>query len=243
MKTILKKILALALLPVVLAGCTLTKTASPNQAVIGQPVTFTITLATAEGDPSGFDTIIDTLPAGVQFVSASSDQGTCTESGGTVTCEDVFVPENGTATVTIVVIPTQCGTFTNTAQDTASHSEIAAQLEFPPLTATASFTVPCTSPTAPTAAPTCPPASQEFSERRIQSGAASPSTGISNAGDNANLSPTSQQTANTGNVANEQGVVQSCSEADDIDFSGSSLTLSPSTTSESTQTIDQAAAS
>ena len=89
----------------------------------------------------------------------------------------------------------------------------------------------------------CPPTSQEFSERRITSGGASPSTGVSNAGDNANLSPTSQQAANTGNVANEQGVVQSCSEADDIDLSGSSLTLTPSTTSDSTQTIDQAAAS
>ena len=96
---------------------------------------------------------------------------------------------------------------------------------------------------APPPEPVCPPASQGFSERRIQSGPASPSTGVSNTGDNANLSPTSQQAANTGNVANEQGVVQSCSEADDIDLSGSSLTLTPSTTSDSTQTIDQAAAS
>jgi uncharacterized repeat protein (TIGR01451 family) len=240
---ILKKILALALLPVVLAGCDLTKTASPNQAAIGQPVTFTIVLTNELDFVSGTDQIIDTLPAGVQFVSASSDQGTCTESGGTVTC-DVFVAESGTATVTIVVTPTQCGNFTNTAEDTASRSPAAPQFGISPLTATASFTVPCTSPTAPTAAaPTCPPPTQEFSERRIQSGGASPSTGVSNAGDNANLSPTSQQTANTGNVANEQGVVQSCSETGDVDLSGSSLTISPSTASESTQTIDQSAAS
>src|SRR5215210_6768135 len=60
---------------------------------------------------SGTDPIIDTLPPGVQFVPASSDQGTCTaESGRPVTCV-VVVEEPGTATVTIVVIPTQCGDY------------------------------------------------------------------------------------------------------------------------------------
>src|SRR5919205_24797 len=50
--------------------------------------------------------------------------------------------------------------------------------------------------------------SQGFSERRITSGAANPATTIGNTGDNANLCPTVQQVANTGNVANEQGVTQ-----------------------------------
>src|SRR5215212_7885260 len=49
---------------------------------------------------------------------------------------------------------------------------------------------------------------QEFSERRISSGAANPTTTIRNTGDNANLCPTVQQVSNTGNVANEQGVVE-----------------------------------
>ena len=49
--------------------------------------------------------------------------------------------------------------------------------------------------------------SQEFSERRIRSGAANPVTNISNTGSNVNLCPTNQQVVNTGNVANEQGVV------------------------------------
>ena len=97
---------------------------------------------------------------------------------------------------------------------------------------------------APAAPGVCPPTtSQEFSERRIQSGAASPSTGVSNAGNNVNLSPSVQQPANTGNVANEQGVVQSCSKADDIDFTGSSLEISPSLSSDNTQTIEQVAGS
>ena len=49
---------------------------------------------------------------------------------------------------------------------------------------------------------------QEFSIRRVTSGAASPTTTIGNTGNNANLAPTVQQVANTGNVLNEQGVVQ-----------------------------------
>ena len=85
-------------------------------------------------------------------------------------------------------------------------------------------------------------ANQEFSESRITSGGAAPSFTLSNTGDNANLAPTDQQVVNTGNVANEQGVVQSGSVSDDITFSGSSIELSPSTTSDVTQTIEQSGA-
>jgi hypothetical protein len=65
---------------------------------------------------------------------------------------------------------------------------------------------------------------------------------VSNTGDNANLCPAEQQTAQTGNVANEQGVVQTGSEADDIDFTGSSITVTPSEMATCTQGIEQAAA-
>jgi hypothetical protein len=49
---------------------------------------------------------------------------------------------------------------------------------------------------------------QGFSERRITSGAANPTTTIRNTGDNANLCTPVQQVSNTGNIANEQGVVE-----------------------------------
>src|SRR5918912_839764 len=48
---------------------------------------------------------------------------------------------------------------------------------------------------------------QGFSERRITSGPANPTTTIRNTGDNANLCTPVQQVSNTGNVANEQGFV------------------------------------
>src|ERR687886_1335702 len=92
------------------------------------------------------------------------------------------------------------------------------------------------------AAPALAQVSQEQSERRITSGKSSPSFAVSNKGNNANLCPSGQQVGNTGQVANEQGAVQYKSRADDIDFSGSSLTIEPSTTAECTQTIEQTAA-
>ena len=86
------------------------------------------------------------------------------------------------------------------------------------------------------------PASQEFSERRITSGPAAPKAAVSNTGDNVDLCPAVQQTAQTGNVANEQGVIQDASKADDLDFSGSEITVTPSETATCDQTLRQSAA-
>jgi hypothetical protein len=91
------------------------------------------------------------------------------------------------------------------------------------------------------AAPALADIGQKFSEKRNTSGPASPKAAISNTGNNANLCPTAQQIANTGNVLNEQGVTQYNTDTDDIDFSGSSITIEPSTTADCTQTIEQAA--
>src|ERR687886_1817185 len=92
------------------------------------------------------------------------------------------------------------------------------------------------------AAPAVAQVGQGFSERRITSGKASPSTRISNTGDNANICAPIQQVVNTGNVANEQGITAYESRLDDVDFEGSDITLEPSETVECTQSIEQAAA-
>jgi hypothetical protein len=97
------------------------------------------------------------------------------------------------------------------------------------------------------AAPAIAQVAQGFSERRITSGSATPKVEIKNSGDNVDLCAAPQQIAQTGNVANEQGVVQYFSTADDLDFTGSSLTVgtenAPADLSVTcTQTIEQAAA-
>ncbi|MDQ3832524.1 MAG: hypothetical protein M3315_02610 [Actinomycetota bacterium] len=89
--------------------------------------------------------------------------------------------------------------------------------------------------------PDNPSVSQEFSERRIQSGSASPSSSFSNSGDNVNACPTNQQVVNTGNVANQQGVTQYNSTTDDIDVTGSSINITSDQTVTCDQTLNQAA--
>ena len=92
------------------------------------------------------------------------------------------------------------------------------------------------------AAPALAQVSNEFSERRDTSGTAAPKVAISNKGNNANLCTALQQAAQTGQVLNEQGVVQYVSKADDLELAGSELGLTPSETAECTQQIQQAAA-
>src|SRR5918912_264433 len=89
--------------------------------------------------------------------------------------------------------------------------------------------------------PDNPSVSQEFSERRIQSGSASPSSSFSNSGDNVNACPTNQQVVNTGNVANQQGVTQYNSTTDDIDVTGSSINITSDQTVTCDQTLNQSA--
>lgn len=104
------------------------KTATPDPVKVGEPLTFTIrAFCTSPGgggcglsSPQG---LTDTLPAGVEFVSASATgylPATCSEIAGTVRCDPLsfFKASDGTEVpfvATIEVIPTQCGTFTNTA--------------------------------------------------------------------------------------------------------------------------------
>src|ERR687885_785008 len=97
------------------------------------------------------------------------------------------------------------------------------------------------------AVPALAQVSQEFSERRDTSGSASPKIEVKNTGDNVNLCPEVQQIANTGQVLNEQAVTQYDSTTDDIDITGSSITIGTpdapaSITGTCTQTIEQAAA-
>ena len=95
------------------------------------------------------------------------------------------------------------------------------------------------------AAPAIAQVGQGFSERRDTSGSATPKVAISNKGNNANLCAQLQQAVNTGQVLNEQGVVQYFSTADDILFNPddpTQIVITPSETATCTQTIEQAAA-
>jgi LPXTG-motif cell wall-anchored protein len=91
------------------------------------------------------------------------------------------------------------------------------------------------------AAPAMAQVGQGFSEARNKSGTASPKFEVSNKGNNASLCVAGVQSTQSGNVLNEQGVVQYNSEAGDLDFTGSNITVTPSRDGTCTTTIKQTA--
>lgn len=118
--------------------------ASADAVKVGEPVTFTI----AETNNQPFDLyglgdegvgLRDSLPANVDFVSATPSQGTCTyvheglgpNDGGDVWCNLGTLPSGATAYIDVVVIPTEPGTITNTAID-IGESQTSASVEVYP---------------------------------------------------------------------------------------------------------------
>ena len=92
------------------------------------------------------------------------------------------------------------------------------------------------------AAPAVAQIPQEFEQEDVESGGVEPVTEIANKGNNVNLCAAVLQSAQSGNVQNQQGVNQYQDELDDIEFEGSTITITPELVSECTQTIEQAAA-
>jgi hypothetical protein len=80
-------------------------------------------------------------------------------------------------------------------------------------------------------------------EQEAESGDVDQSFDISQTGDNSNQTVSTQGVANTGNAQNIIDVLQVGGDADDFDFDdvGSSITVSPSSTTDSVQRVDQAA--
>ena len=92
------------------------------------------------------------------------------------------------------------------------------------------------------AAPAVAQVAQEFSQEDVESGGVEPAAEIANKGNNVNLCAALLQSAQSGNVQNEQGAVQYKTEVDDLGFGGSSITLTPEAAQECEQVIQQAAA-
>ncbi len=92
------------------------------------------------------------------------------------------------------------------------------------------------------AAPAVAQIAQETEQEDVESGGVSPAVGIANKGNNVNLCSAVLQQAQSGNVQNVQGVNQYQVPLDDIEFEGSTITITPELVSECTQVIEQAAA-
>jgi uncharacterized repeat protein (TIGR01451 family) len=97
------------------ANLTLQKSDSPDPVLVGNLLTYTIDLTNLGPEDAANAEVTDDLSPRVDFDSASSSQGTCSEAGGIVTCDLGDLLSGDTATVTITVIPNQEGSVTNTA--------------------------------------------------------------------------------------------------------------------------------
>lgn len=102
---------------------------SPNPAVSGDQLTYTITATNTGGQDATQVTVTDPLPRSAHFDSMSTSQGSCTRTagtrpktqGGTIACSIGTLAGGASATVTIVVTPTgKPGTLADTATVTAS---------------------------------------------------------------------------------------------------------------------------
>jgi uncharacterized repeat protein (TIGR01451 family) len=102
------------------ADLSITVSASPHPALVGEPLTYNLSVANA--GPTGV-TVTDTLPSSVIFVSATPSQGTCSQSSGTVTCPFGTLAKGASATVTITVTPNSPGTISNTASVTSATTD------------------------------------------------------------------------------------------------------------------------
>ena len=94
------------------ADMAVTQTASPNPAVAGQNLTYTLSITNIGTAIASGVTVTDVLPAGVTFVSASAG---AMNLGGTVVASPGTVANGAGTSLQIIVQPTVTGTITNAA--------------------------------------------------------------------------------------------------------------------------------
>jgi len=100
----------------------ITKTATPNPAIVGGSVTWTMVVTNNGPNGATGVTVADPVPTGVTFVSVASSQGTCT--GGTlVSCQIGNMAVGSSVTVTLVTTAATPGTSTNTATTVGNEQE------------------------------------------------------------------------------------------------------------------------
>ena len=109
------------------ADLVVTQVDSPDPVLVENRLTYTVTVDN-NGPSSAPEVVVtDTLPTDVTFVSATPNQGSCSHTSGTVTCNLGTLADGASATVTILVIPSTLGALSNTVNVTSgiTYSDLA----------------------------------------------------------------------------------------------------------------------
>jgi uncharacterized repeat protein (TIGR01451 family) len=101
------------------------KSDTPDPVVAGENLTYTLLVTNLGPSPATGVSVVDTLPANVAFVSATTTQGTANHAAGTVTVDVGNLAVDQTETITIVVtVPSSArGTLANTATISGNEQE------------------------------------------------------------------------------------------------------------------------
>lgn len=101
-----------------------TMSGSPDTVLLGQNVTYNLTVTNHGPNMANGVILSDTLPNEGSLVSAMSSQGSCTNTGRVLTCDLGTLASGDAATVTITVTPQRIGSITNTAAVSAEEIDL-----------------------------------------------------------------------------------------------------------------------
>ena len=106
-----------AAVPAVSIDLSMAKADSPDPVDTGDPLVYTLTVTNLNATETANNVqVVDTLPAGVTFVSAVGTGWVCLEAAGTVTCDRATAGPGAAPDITITVTaPGSAGPITNTA--------------------------------------------------------------------------------------------------------------------------------
>ena len=99
--------------------------ASPDPSAAGDNLTYSASVLNEGPQEATGVKFADTLPNGVNFVSATTTQGSCVQSHGIVSCTLGSLASAFDTHVTILVTPTAAGTITNSMNVSANESDLA----------------------------------------------------------------------------------------------------------------------
>lgn len=105
------------------ADLSISKSGSPDPVTAGSQLSYELGVRNSGPDGANAVVLTDALPAGVNFVSATASQGSCTQADKTITCNLGSLADGAIASATIVTMPTAAGVVTNTATVGAVESD------------------------------------------------------------------------------------------------------------------------